>query len=497
MPDQNQSDPNQNPVSPPTGAGSPPSDQPNVPPVFSPVADLPPIPPAFQSVPADTATPPISPPADQPTDSSTGSAAPPDTPPIISSPKKKFGGGKVIATILGILLLVGGIGAGIFLTQQSQDLREKAGDNLDYCGTGRNCAGGGVGGGSPCLSGNSQQPVVICCPAGQTIRNGSCSTDPPRCGDGQCETGEADTCSGDCGGGGLPNCGTGRNCVAGGGVTGATPCLTGNTQQPVLICCPGVQTIKNGACSDTPPVCNDGKCETNEANTCPGDCAGSCNNPPTGINCNVNGGEGCTVGSNVNLNSANNVECVVNHYWCRGVKAPGVGCQDTLIGRGETQTFSEDCGTEQIDVICEPKGISAAGCYTDATYRKTWVSRRYGSSCGGDGGGGDGGDGENPVGQCLNVKAYDDAWVLLSSDLLSALEPESIVNFCVAGSTDSGTFDKAQFKINATLKAETTTHRPGSTDFCQSYAIAPTDTTIEVKAKIHHATLGSWFGEAI
>ena len=53
-------------------------------------------------------------------------------------PKKKFAGGKVIATILGLFLLVGGVGAGIFLTGQNQDIREKAytptGSKLDTCG---------------------------------------------------------------------------------------------------------------------------------------------------------------------------------------------------------------------------------------------------------------------------------------------------------------------------------------------------------------------------
>lgn len=49
-----------------------------------------------------------------------------DLPPTIASPKKKFGGGRVVATILGILLLIGGLGAGVYITQQQQIFQQKA-----------------------------------------------------------------------------------------------------------------------------------------------------------------------------------------------------------------------------------------------------------------------------------------------------------------------------------------------------------------------------------
>lgn len=61
-----------------------------------------------------------------------GSAAPSDDivmPSVVgtvSPPQKKFAGGKVIATILGLFLLVGGVGAGVFLTGKNQDVRKKA-----------------------------------------------------------------------------------------------------------------------------------------------------------------------------------------------------------------------------------------------------------------------------------------------------------------------------------------------------------------------------------
>ena len=53
-------------------------------------------------------------------------------------PKKRFGGRKFVATILGLLVLVGGLGAGIILVQQQQDIRERAAFD----------PGGGGGGGT-------------------------------------------------------------------------------------------------------------------------------------------------------------------------------------------------------------------------------------------------------------------------------------------------------------------------------------------------------------
>jgi hypothetical protein len=56
-----------------------------------------------------------------------------DLPPVITTPPihkengaKKMGGKKLIATILGILILIGGVATGVYLTQQQQDIREKA-----------------------------------------------------------------------------------------------------------------------------------------------------------------------------------------------------------------------------------------------------------------------------------------------------------------------------------------------------------------------------------
>ncbi|HKB88182.1 MAG TPA: hypothetical protein VKC53_00890 [Patescibacteria group bacterium] len=133
----NQTDPNKpadQPVSPVTSAGSMPMH-----------TDLPPLPPDFQNVvPSDSGSaPPINsttPSAIEEQSTSSGSAAPPDLPPMVtSSPKKKFGSGKIIATILGLLLLVGGVGTGVYLTQQNQNPNSKAYLTCGSCDAGKSC----------------------------------------------------------------------------------------------------------------------------------------------------------------------------------------------------------------------------------------------------------------------------------------------------------------------------------------------------------------------
>ncbi|MDP1710022.1 MAG: hypothetical protein Q8L28_00165, partial [bacterium] len=91
---------------------------------------------------------------------------------------------------------------------------------------------------------------------------------------------------------------------------------------------------------------------------------------------------------------------------------------------------------------------------------------------------------------CQNIKAYSPTWAPLTNVQLSALTVGSEVNFCVAGSASSGSFDKAKFTINSVAQAETSTIRPGFTDFCQLYTIPAGTTTFNITAQIHHVTLG-------
>lgn len=61
-------------------------------------------------------------------------------PAIITAPHapKKYGGGKVIATIFGILLLIGGVTAGVILVQRQQQIAEKATSGAE-CQQNPNC----------------------------------------------------------------------------------------------------------------------------------------------------------------------------------------------------------------------------------------------------------------------------------------------------------------------------------------------------------------------
>lgn len=98
-----------------------------------------------------------------------------------------------------------------------------------------------------------------------------------------------------------------------------------------------------------------------------------------------------------------------------------------------------------------------------------------------------------PIGaSCLDVKAYDANWNLLSGFDLSDLEPGDVVRFAVAGTTTLGTFDKARFTINGTLRPEVASKKPGSEEFYDEYTFPAGVSDFSVKAQIHHTILG-WF----
>lgn len=409
-------------------------------PSFLGTVDLPPLAPEFQNVTENVTTdekPETSNVQETNSDSligdssKTGSAAPlPDLPITTGSPKKKFGGGKIIATILGLFLLVGGIAGGVLLTQQNQNLSEKAG-GIDYQVDPTNCGGAGnqCGAGQGCVNGqcvavNTQTDPKNCGQAGFQCASGA------QCVNGQC-TGDAqyNTDPNNCGGPGR-NCGT-LSCVNGQCVTSPN-----NTCSKDADCSSG-QTCQSGKCTGTGTI----------------NCGGVQCNPN---NCHCTGGDACT-----------GHECVTDTYITNVCTSEGRSWCDNMNGNGKT---------------CCAKGYHCAttmdGCAPNTTSTNPPGSNPPGTPP------------TTPTAQCQNIKAYTSTFTLLTDTQLAALTPNTVVNFCVLGTASAGTFDKAKFTINTVAQAETTTKRPGSNDFCQSYTIPSSVTTFNVTAQIHHATLG-------
>jgi hypothetical protein len=511
MPDQNQSDPNKNPVSPPG---------------FSPAADLPPIPPAFQSVPSDNAgAPPPIPPVNQTTEDSAGSAAPPGTPPVISTPKKKFGGGKIIATILGILLLVGGIGAGILLTQQPQLFQQKASGNctckLNVSST-TTISGTCIGTGTTCS-----------CPSGFSVVTNNCQpqnvTHKYKCSGSSCiqdDTGGSYTssdCNGNCAASTVRYKCSGSSCirddVGGSYVTSncnnscSSSSSTNNCPAPAS-CMAGVscaavfmETTTGTSCADSnlhccKPPTNTTSCTTSGTYQCVGNIRQKCvsGSWQTDTNC-QDQGKVCTAGNCITPFTPD----------CEGASTAGQTCTggtDCHCQLGDACT-SLKCEPDQ-HASCDNQGRS----WCKNMYYNSTSNSNHGYTCCATGyvcdapvgckPGPSTPSGSNPpagpTAQCIDVKAYSGAnWVLLNAEGYSHILPGDVVNFCVNGSTTAGVFDRAQFKVNAILKPETTTKRPGSEDYCQAYTIQDGDINVPftVKAKIHHATLNAWYGETI
>jgi len=96
--------------------------------------------------------------------------------------------------------------------------------------------------------------------------------------------------------------------------------------------------------------------------------------------------------------------------------------------------------------------------------------------------------------QCLNIKAFDNNWVLLTAADLTELREGDIVRFTANGTTTSGTLDRARFSINGIVRTAVTQKRPNTQEFYDEYTIPAGTTTFTISAELHHtdATIG-WF----
>jgi hypothetical protein len=396
-----------------------------------------------------------------------GTASPaPEEPSMIppSKPKLGLGKGRVVATILGILLLVGGVGAGIVLVQQQQDIREKAATcssgstrcknsttievcagniwNASSCGTGKACSNG--------------QCVATSGDGGPGGQNGNGAADTANTGGG----GE------DSGGGKLPACpssGIGYSCSSS-SITGAI-CMR-NTDY----CCPIGKSPVNGACA-TSTSCQTGQTRCKDTSTIEVCQANTWTSSACGTN------KKCTNGQCVAADGTPGGYCN-----CNSVKGESPSCasDQTCVVNG---TYFEgsfvNCVTSgSINGLCKTPAATSPDTPPKVDTSPTTAPTNP--------------PGGETIAQCTSVKIYDTDWIQLTTVQLSALSAGDAIRLAISGTTTSGTIDKAQFTVNGVALPETTAKKPGGSEFYSEYVIPAGVTSFTISGKIHHSTLG-WF----
>lgn len=443
MPDQN------NPIDP--SVSPTPVNPPSEPTQPIPVSNVPPP----MDIPAgDASLPPPFPPETPPIESAmppsdSGSAAPGfDIPPVIAPVGKPRGGDKrVIATILGLLVLVGGIGAGIILVRQQQDIREKAA-TLCQEEVGGSCV-----------------PTNYTCTTNYSIFNNSCGAGK-KCGV-NCQA--------------PVSAPSGEVCESKGGVCRSpnSSDVTNAKQKLGAQDCPADEVCVVLGTAPAPQPAPGGNGETQA-------CTRITSTPRRAS------GTSLTVTDSDLENCKRGTACRDGQLWATKYTCDGInlsqGCNDNGIILDDNVTAQEivdgktfqvgslNCGTVQIDVGCK----DAAGTYGNVAFLVESAATACTTTSTGGG----------PTAQCLNIKAFDTEWNELTSAQLSELKVGDTVRFTVAGQASSGSFDKARFKVNGVQKPEVTGKRPGTEEYYDEYTIPEGITTFTINAQIHHTVLG-------
>lgn len=465
-----------------------------------------------------------------------------DSPPVgippafVPPPKRKMSGGKIVGAILGLLLLVGGIGAGVLLVQQQQDIREKAFSSSgctaiggptaecvpstyscsnDYgtvdCGSGFKCGVSCSAPGDSC-SGSCFSAAGGCASINRTTANGTCTGGQVCCSTATNPPGgfPGDNCSGSCfnAPGGCASIGQSN---ASGSCTGGQVCCSNTT---------GDGSTGGGSCPAGQCWSSDGSCSTPGAYNCISSTQrGFCENGSwvyrDDASCSGNTGGGS--GDCRYVNDGNTVSLAGDCsgytfrallFECDGSASAGEDgkCEpgkhdgylstitDTTGATSVSIGSTPACRSRQADLIVVSRPDSLPGDELPGTPRVANFIIRDGdqSNCGTTV------PSTKPSGsprtggaQCGAVAAYNTNWQQLNATQLSALKAGDKVRFTITGTRTTGTFTKARFKVNQNPAVEVTSTKPGSPEvFYYEYTIPAGTSSFNVGAAINHSTIG-------
>ncbi|MBI2103883.1 hypothetical protein HYT59_02670 [Candidatus Woesebacteria bacterium] len=425
--------------------------------------------------PVNTGTPaPVVPPDADNTFGVTAQTSGSGLPPVISAtrPTSPYGGGRRVRNfvlgLVGLLFLVGAVGAGVYLVQQQQELREKAAVTTDLAAgltvTNQHlstCK-------SKCQDGNSCRLYVnrYQCdsnnlPRGCQNSNGQALSDNTSVGDiwafdfsKSCGTQQIDLgCKDDFGTYGN------MDFLSYTGPNSCTITDTGDGQQPPPSGCVNCET--QATCAQKGGTPTSEQCDLGAAPGLEGiKCnlpASACGAPPSPV-CKPEG-------------------VVSEKLWCDGNSIPSNEslCQGIDCCYGECAVFNTDdngqCGKPGCNYPQCGKKVATCGGPPKATATPK----------------------PSPTtAQCLNIIVYDTDWNVLDADARAALKPGDKIRVTVSGSATAGAFDQARFTFNGTLRDPVTTKKPNTQEFYDEITIPAGATSIEIKGELHHPDL-EWF----
>jgi hypothetical protein len=437
---------------------------------------------------------------DSPATASSGSSSPNDDimPPVItaSQPSKKYGGGrgKFIATILGLILLVGGATAGFILVRQNQNIGEKAG--------GTECGGiyGSCPGGFVCQAGNCVPTTATECDPGaqsgcvtdgcagtktctSSSQWGSCVKNNSSCGSDDPTPRPIDC------GGVRPGdaCTTGQDCHCQQGDVCSTKICEPDQHDSCIA--QGRNWCDNMQAGDGKTCCAAGYVCSTAAN---GGCVRPVTPPPDGTVCQAL--YYCNITNNTCQLTANPYN-PTSHIQCDGTRTNT--CEQNLqIYVPNTVTPGASCYTTlaACNSICAVRTASPTPTPTRSpsptptrspsptpTRSPSPTPTRSPSPT----------PTIAPTAICYNIKAYDTNWTQLTNTQLAQLKPGNVVRFTVQGQASTGNFTKARFTINGTTRPEVTAKKSGTNEFYDEYTIPSNGTTnFTIGGEVYHESLG-------